>query len=315
MLWIAAIFLSAASADIEPPGPFESLAQTLPRSGVLHLTYASENAHGDLAVWIDFQSRAVLELKRSRVHLRDVQGRYSRGTGADTQTGELRGWDPDEVYFPRTILRLPHPVAQAVLLLAERENVSRIIESTNGWILIWDAPASKLVQWSEQGDVELDYLTQLRFEVSRDGRVLSCQQIELSPVAKNNSVFVHDYSEAAHVAGLSIPQYIDQRGEARRTPQAGVWHLQSAQIVDSVAHDFFTRDRAILLAAEAAKPHVQAFRDSFYWHDSPSASDQEAMPLANPSSRRRTDAWSSAFIFGGVVVLALGGFAWWRSRR
>lgn len=314
-LLIFMVMSSVAAAD--PGEALDAIERSLPVSGVMHLRYEGKDISGVLELWVDFTSKSVLQLARTRVHLRDEEGQYSRGTGASPQTGASLGWDPDEPYFARTVLSLPHPVSQAVILLAERARISRVEDSANGWVITWEAPDSKLLRWTDDGEIEVDCKTELRFEIDRSGRIESIQQIQSLPERKAGRITRHDYAEAVQLNGMLmlIPKYIDPRGDGRRPPEEAIWELQSAELLQTAPGPIFTRQGAIALAAAAAQPLVEQFRKSYYWHGSPDAAEQEAMPMLDSKKNRLQPSWSVAFIGGGASVLLIGALAWWRSRR
>ncbi|MBX3321926.1 MAG: hypothetical protein KF757_02935 [Phycisphaeraceae bacterium] len=313
---LISILIGLSSSGSNPGDPIAAIERSMPPHGVLHLVYEAEALNGTFEFWLDFSSQCVLHIHRSRVFLRDKNGRYSRGTGADTRTGELRGWDDDIESYVNSFFDIPHPVSQALLLLAERDNLTSIEETANGWLVIWNAPDSVALRSSPDGPVEVPSASHKRFEVSKAGQILSWQHFETLPTPRSGAVRSHNFSDTVDVAGIVIPRYVDSfLDRTRRPPHPQIWQLSSAELIDSPPPDLFTRNGAIVRAAQAAKPLVQAFADSYYWHTSPRAAEQEAMPLVDPTSKPLGATWSRAFLVGGSIVMALGVFAWWRSKK
>ena len=306
-----ALFFSLARAS-DPA--LTALQASLPEQGVLHLIYGRDATAANKEYFVDFTTGSILHISGSRVFLRDATGQCSRGSGADAQTGEPLGWEQDEPYFVRTLMGLPNPITQAVVLIHDWANVVVSQQSSGDWILIWTAPDSTKLVWDGSGQTQAAVLTTMQFLVSGAGRILSWQHIESKPESREGPVHFHDYTDALTMGNMSIPKFLDLKFQNRRTPEAGVWILDSAEMLDTVPPDLFTRDGALARAAEAAKPMVQAYRDSFYWHDAPNAAEKEAMPLIDPTRKKPGPSWGPAFVLSGVVVLSLGVFAWWRSR-
>lgn len=144
---------------------------------------------------------------------------------------------------------------------------------------------------------------------------MSWKYIETLPESREGPIYKHDYSDTLDLEGYLVPKFIDLTGRGQRPPTEGVLRLVTAEVLLAEPPGLFTRDGALARAAEAAKPMVQAFRRSFYWHDSPEAAGMEQSPIRDSTPTAQAQSWSTAFITGGVVVLALGGLAWWRSRR
>lgn len=316
LMVFAAVFLTGAGVSSADEGPFAAIEHTLPTGGVLHVVMDADDIKGRFELWVDFSSRAVVHISGSRVFLRTPSGEYRRGVGANPRTGELLGWHEYRDNFAISVLTVPHPVAQAALLLAERPNVSGVTPEGDGWLVTWDAPPSKVLRASESGPVEIDSQSRIRFKVLRDGRIESWQSIEVEPDARVGPLLRHDYTDAQVLGTMVIPIYRDSSiMTMRRPPEPRVWTLTTAELLDAAPPGLFTSEGALARAAEAARPMVEAYRETIYWHDSPNSAELESKPLLRGPGERKRPSWSVAFVAGGACVLLLGVFAWWRSRR
>lgn len=295
---------------------FTAIEQALPSDGVLHIVMDADDIKGQFEIWVNFRSRAVVHISGSRVFLRTATGEYRRGVGANPRTGELRGWHTDRENYSISVLTVPHPIVQAALLLAERSSISEVILEDDGWLVTWGAPRSKVLRASESGPVEVDSQTQIQFKVLRDGQIESWQASELEPIARSGPICFHDYTDAHTLGNMVIPAYVDSsRMRMRRPPEPGVWKLTTVELLDAAPSGIFTSDGALARAVEAAKPMVEAYREDFYWHASPNAPEQEAMPLWDSERNRTRPSWSIALLASGTSVVLIGVIAWWRSRR
>lgn len=295
--------------------PIAILRGSLPDSGVLHLVYTSPNVVGGIEIWIDFETASVLQVKGTEAVLRDSEGRYSRGAGANARTGEPLGWEPDRPSFAQALMNIRNPVAQAVLLIAERDRLSGVRTTEDGWMIDWEAPAYKVWRSSDDGPIEVDGASLLQFNISSAGRVLSWQYIAAEPEIRQGPVVQHDYTDCVFVGDTAVPQYIDMAGKLRRSSESGIWNLETMEFFDEYPMKIFTRDGALARAAEASIPMQQAYANSFYWHDSPDAAAHEARPFLDPISKSSSSSLSLALLTGGALVFLFGVYAWWRSRR
>ncbi|KAA0217493.1 MAG: hypothetical protein DYG94_00205 [Leptolyngbya sp. PLA3] len=184
-----------------------------------------------------------------------------------------------------------------------------------GWLITWEAPSYEVWRFDGTTAVQVDGASSIEFQVSGAGQVLSWRHIETLPEKRKGALFRHDLAEAVGVEQMIVPRFIDLSGKSRRPPTEGVLRLAKAEVVIDEPPGLFTRDGALARAAAAAVPLVEGFQRRFYWHDSPEAAAMEELPVRGSTGNPPRRSWSTAFITGGIIVLALGGFAWWRSRR
>ena len=302
--------VSAYCADA--PLPIE-----LPNSGVLHLVYSSPGVTGDYVYWIDFATDRILFIKGASVTLREQSGRYLKGSVfEDFDTARLGTWT-SETENAKTLLGQPNPVVQAVVLRAEHTRVDIEAEGDGSFVLTWNAPPSTTPKYSDELAKWVDEPASERFifHVSADGRVRTWQYISALPAYVEGRVAQIDWRETQQFGTLPVPRFQDPSGKALRPPHEKVFELKTAEWLEHAPAGTFDRDGAIRVAAEAAGPMLRTYRESFYWHDSERAADQEQRPFVGPTAASNGPSWNTAFITAGVLVLGLGVFAWWRSRR
>lgn len=186
-------------------------------------------------------------------------------------------------------------------------------------VIQWQSPPIKVWKWSpEKNDsVKVDGSQRLVFHISPDGRILSWQNIVDAPDVSEGPLQTYDYRQVVDLAGVSLPKHWDREGRGRTTPGDGVLEHQTAELVDSAPVGPFTREGALRVALDIAQFMVEADRGSCRWYGGPDgkAAAEHDVPFVDPTRKAQGPSWSTAFISGGVIVLALGGFAWWRSRR
>lgn len=290
-----------------------------PSSGVIHLVYGAPDTIGSHTWWIDCSTREILQVRGADVTLRMEEGLLLRGSAFDDMAAGTPGDWTSETNNTAALLGLPCPLAQAVLLAAERSRVSVVGSGEREQVIQWQSPPFKVWKWSpeQEASVEVDGSQRVVFHVSPDGRILSWQNIVDAPDVNIGPVQTYDYRRVVDLAGVSLPRYWDREGKGRTTPGDGVLELQTAELVDSAPEGAFTREGALRVARDIAQPMVEAERSSYRWYGGPdgeSAAEHD-VPFVDPTRKAQGPSWSTAFITGGVIVLALGGFAWWRSRR
>lgn len=291
----------------------------VPESGFAHLVYGADDVIGEYTYWIDFAGKRILHVSGANVTLRQENGLLLRGSAFDKIDAGTPGAWTSETRNTAALLGLPCPLAQAALLAAEHDRVSTVRSTEDEHVIQWQSPPFKVWKWStEEGtDREVDGSQRIVFHVSVNGSILSWQNLTDAPDISEGPVRAYDYLHVVEVGGLYLPKYWDLQGKGRTTPGNGVLELKTAELVDNAPEGAFTREGALRVAREIAQPMVEAERDSYHWYggsDGQEAARQDTRS-GDPTRKAGGPSWSTAFITGGVIVFALGGLAWWRSRR
>lgn len=293
----------------------QALRESLPATGVLHVVYGADDLVGGSELWVDFSSSAIVSITGTAVVLRTADGRYMQGTGAHARTGAPGQWEPESPDTVQMLAGAHHPASQAVILLAEFDRVTQVRPTGNGWLVVWGAPSYKVWRASDTGPVETEGASEFRYEVSASGRIESWQLVHTFPESRIGSDYPHDYESASEIHGVLVPRYLDPARQGRRPPTPEIMKLMTVELLESAPAGLFTPEGALRRAADAARPMVQAYRESFTWHDSTDERGGAERPLLDPTRTGGTASWSAALLAGGILVLAIGVFAWWRSRR
>lgn len=117
---------SCIGVPSQPPlDALHAIRSALPPAGIVHLVYASDRVTGQFELWADPAAMTVLHISGTAAILRDAGGEYSRGFGADARTGAPGQWEPKDANHAQSAMNIPHPLAQAVLLLAEPDRITK----------------------------------------------------------------------------------------------------------------------------------------------------------------------------------------------
>jgi len=275
---------------------------------VLHIVYASSNVQGNIEIWLDWSTKQVLFLNGAHVILRNSNGEVHVGSVLDG------GWESTSPTHLTDLMVIPSPMIQAMLLVAEGDRISEIVQYEDGWLVHWNCPSGTVWKSTPSGPVAHSQDSHVTVRVSRAGLVESWKFIETEPESRESREYPYDYKDAVALSSILIPISYDPLGQGRKSPADGVMTIQVAELLPESPEGLFMKESALGVLAKAGNPLAQAYRDSFYWHDAPNAAEKEAMPLIDPTRKKPGPSWGPAFVLSGVVVLSLGVFAWWRSR-
>lgn len=318
MLLIAWVLLLPAMTSQAQPSETPD-GRMDPGATILHLIYSAPDMVGNQVFWIDLIGHRILYVNGAMVMLRDGGGDYFRGSAmGDFATGAPGKWEADP-FHARGLMGVPSPASQAVLLSVERDRTTRVDKGGNEQVVEWRPPPFKVWNYSEEtgGPVEVAGAARYVFHLALDGHVLSWQQIVEEPKYHEGIIHAYSYDDAVALGGMLIPKYFDIHGQGRLPPATGVYELETAELLDHAPSGTFTKDRALAVAAEIARPMVESERAGYQWYGDSSgeAGATSTLPFVDPTRKPGGPSWSSALLVAGSLVLAIGVFAWWRSRR